>query len=196
MKIFTNPSAKSTKLNNGFTIVELMVTIAIAGIIAVIAMPNLNDFLVRMRVDNEVSEMHRLLLTARNNAINTGFNTTVCPLDSSNTCTNNWGNTISVFTNTTAATNDTMNGADILIKIKEAVKTNDILKLKNAGFITYSPSGRTLNGNVNQLTYCPYQNLDASNGIDISTSGRAYIGTETNVSGKYVDRDNDEFKCT
>jgi type IV fimbrial biogenesis protein FimT/type IV fimbrial biogenesis protein FimU len=196
MKIFTTPKAYLyTKSDKGFTIIELMVTIAIAGIIAAIAMPNLNDFLVRMRVDNEVNEMHRLLLTARNSAINTGFNTTVCPLDSTNTCTNNWGNTISVFTNTTPATNDTMNGTDILIKIKEAVKTNDILKLSNAGFITYSPSGRTLNGNENKLSYCPYQHLDASNGIDISTSGRSYVGTETNVSGKYVDRDDDEFKC-
>jgi type IV fimbrial biogenesis protein FimT len=199
MKIFTNSSAKKnlpTKLEKGFTIIELMVTIAIAGILAAIAMPNLNDFLVRMRVDNEVSEMHRLLLTARNSAINTGLNTTVCPLNSANTCTNNWGNTVSVFTNTAPGTNNTMDGTDILIKIKEAVKVNDILQLSNAGAIIYSPSGRTLTGNTNKLIYCPFKYLDESNGIDISTSGRTYIGTEKNTAGKYVDRNNNAFTCT
>lgn len=199
MKKFNNQSAKAnlpTKLDKGFTIIELMVTIAIAGIITAIAMPNLNDFLVRMRVDNEVTEMHRLLLTARNSAINTGLNTTVCPLNTATpqTCTNNWENDISVFTNTTAVTN-IMDGTDTLIKIKAAISNTDELKLSNAGAIIYTPSGRTLTSNANQLTYCPHGYSEESNGIDISTSGRAYIGNE-NSSGKYVDRDNNVFKCT
>ena len=44
----------------GFTIVELMVTIAIAGIITMIALPNLNDFFFFFRVDNEIAQLNRL----------------------------------------------------------------------------------------------------------------------------------------
>ncbi|MCP4986554.1 MAG: prepilin-type N-terminal cleavage/methylation domain-containing protein [Colwellia sp.] len=189
-------SNKADKIRTfqGFTIIELMVTIAIAGIIAAIAMPNLNEFLVRMRVDNEVSEMHRLLLTARNNAINTGLNTTVCPLDSDSICTNNWAGTISVFTNAGGEATK-MDGADALIKIKEAIKPNDKLELSTAGTITYTPTGRTLTGTVNQLTYCPHGYAAESNGIDVSTSGRSYIGTK-NSSNVYIDRDGNVFKCT
>lgn len=170
-----------------------MVTIAIAGIVAAIAMPNLNEFLVRMRVDNEVTEMHRLLLTARNSAISTGLNTTVCPLNASQICTNNWENDISVFTNTTAITN-IMDGTDTLIKIKAAIKASDKLELTNAGAIIYSPAGRTITNNANQLTYCPYGYSKESNGISVSTSGRTYIGT-LNSSSKYVDRNNNIFTC-
>ncbi len=197
MKISTlSPAQKhlSFRLTKGFTIIELLVAITIAGVLSAIAMPSLNDILVRMRVDNEVNEMHRLLLTARNSAINTGLNTTVCPLDAYQTCTDNWENTISVFTNTTTTTNK-MDGTDILIKIKEAVKSNDTLELSTAEAIIYSPTGRTISGNANQLTYCPDGYLNESNGIDISTSGRSYVGTE-NASNIYVDRDNNVFTCT
>jgi len=182
-----------TKLNKGFTIIELMVTVSILAILVTIATPNLNEFLVKMRVDNELSEMHRLLLTARNSAVNTGLNTTVCPLNEGLTCTNNWEGTISVFTNTTATTN-IMDGTDILIKIKEPVRANDRLELAAAGAIIYSPSGRTLNNIANQLIYCPNGDLQKSNGIDISILGRAYIGTE-NSSSQYVDRSNNVFSC-
>jgi len=197
MEQFNHHSAKVktvTKLAKGFTIVELMVTIAIAGIIATIALPNLNSFLVIMRVDNEVSEMHRLLLTARNSAINTGLNTTVCPLDASLTCTDNWENDISVFTNTTANT-DRMEGNDILIKIKSTIKVNDKLQFSSTEPLVYTPSGRALTSLASRFSYCPFQYSDESNGIDVSASGRAYIGIR-NAAGNFTDRGSIAFTCT
>lgn len=170
-----------------------MVTVAIAGIILAIAAPSLSVFLVNMRVDNEVSEMHRLLLTARNSAINTGLNTTICPLSSTNTCTDNWEDDISVFTNTTDDTS-ILEGDDIVIKVKDAVKDGDAFKISTVGAITYTPSGRSLSGNANTLIYCPHEDSAAPNGIDISTSGRSYVGTE-NSSGQYVDRNSNVFTC-
>jgi len=54
---------------NGFTIIELMVGVAMLGILVSIALPSLNNFTVKMRVDDEISQIHRLLLTARNIAV-------------------------------------------------------------------------------------------------------------------------------
>ena len=101
----------SLAYKKGFSLIELMVAIAVAAILSAIALPRLNVFLIQMRVDNEVSELQRLLLTARNMAINTGKNTTVCPL-SGTSCTTNWHNEISVFTNdaNSLATNNTYEG--------------------------------------------------------------------------------------
>ena len=51
------------KLNNdknfGFTLVELMITIAIAATLMAIALPNFSSFLVEPRVDNEISQLQR-----------------------------------------------------------------------------------------------------------------------------------------
>lgn len=181
-------------LTKGFTIVELMVTIAIAGVLLAIAMPSLNSFLVQMRVDNQVREMQRLMLTARNTAINTGLSTTICPLSGAN-CTNNWGNEISVFTNTTITTN-ILDGTDELIKTKAAIEadTNDQLISSSTATLVYTPAGRLLTNAASKFTYCPYGYAEKSNGITVSASGRTYIGQQDSA-GKYVDRTSAVFKC-
>jgi type IV fimbrial biogenesis protein FimT len=50
----------------GFTLIELMVGVAILAIISTLALPNLNQFLVEMRVDSEISKLNRMIITARN----------------------------------------------------------------------------------------------------------------------------------
>lgn len=68
----------------GFTLIELLISVSIIGVLMMVALPNLSSYLVKSRVDNEISELHRLILTARNAAINSGKNVTLCPLSSSN----------------------------------------------------------------------------------------------------------------
>ncbi|MCW8832485.1 MAG: prepilin-type N-terminal cleavage/methylation domain-containing protein [Colwellia sp.] len=81
--------AKFKHPQQGITIIELMVSIAVLGIITAIAMPSLNQFLAGMRVDNEISQLHRLILSTRNTAVSKELNVTLCPLDNTNTCSNN-----------------------------------------------------------------------------------------------------------
>ena len=187
-------SASKSKKNQGFTLMEVMVAIALVAIITTIALPSLNTFLVKMRVDYEITEMQRLLLTARNMAINTGKNTTVCPL-SGGACTTNWQNEISVFTNGSndVATNNTFAAPDELIKIKDAIKTGDSLQFANSSII-YDPSGQLITNN-GAFNYCPQDDSDSSRGITVSISGRTYLSSDTDNDGKDEDRNGDEITC-
>ena len=186
----------SVKSKAGFTLIELMVAIGVIAILSVIALPSLNNFMVKMRVDNEITEMHRLLLTARNMAINTGKNTTVCPL-SNGQCTSNWQNEISVFTNNSnnIATNSSFAAPDKLVKTKAAIKSGDKLQFTNASVI-YAPSGRLLIPTVSlTFRYCPKNNADESRGIDLSISGRSYLSSDTDNDGTDEDRSGSEISC-
>ncbi len=172
------------QLVQGFTLVELMVTISVAGIIIAIAMPNFSEFIIKMRVDSEVTQIQRFLLIARNAAINSGQNTQFCPLRPDNTCkpTLDWSGRVGVISS---------NG---LIKVKEAVKTGDKIKFSMQS-ITYDARGRSNNAALTTFSYCPKNNTDNARGISLSISGRSYLSTDINGDGKDQDRTGANINC-
>jgi type IV fimbrial biogenesis protein FimT len=62
---------------SGFTIIELMIVVAIAGILAVFAMPSFEDTIDNQRIRKAVSDMHLSLLEARSEAIKRNANITI-----------------------------------------------------------------------------------------------------------------------
>jgi type IV fimbrial biogenesis protein FimT/type IV fimbrial biogenesis protein FimU len=188
----------------GFTILEVLITISILGIVTAIAMPNISEFVVRTRVDNEISSIHRLILNARNAAVNTGKNVTVCPL-LSNSCSTNWQAELSVFTNdaNTLADNKVYNNDgnesngsadEKLIRTKAAIKASDKLKFDDT-IIIFSPTGRAVSGGNSTFTYCPSDYPSLGKSLYISLSGRVYSSEDTDNDGIDEDRSNTEVSC-
>ena len=183
--VTSSPSRTSKKKTVGFTLIEFMITLAIAGIITAIALPNLGEFIVKMRVGNEVSEMQRLLMTARNMAINTEQNVTVCPMNA-NACTgaNNWLGNIGVI------------AADgTVVKQKEAINSGDNLVFA-ANSITYSATGLSNNNNIATFSYCPKGKVKLSRGVTITISGRSYLSEDINGDGRHQDRTGANIDCS
>tara|TARA_R110000803_G_scaffold149508_2_gene214885 strand:+ start:8848 stop:9441 length:594 start_codon:yes stop_codon:yes gene_type:complete len=190
-----NQSAK--KIISGFTITELLIGIFIIGILTAVAVPSLSGFILQSRVDNEISELHRLLLTARNSAVNNGKNVTVCPL-SGTSCGTNWQNELSVFTNNgnSLANNKSFDSAnEELIKVKAKVASGDSLKFSQT-IIIFSPTGRLVSGGNGTFSYCPKGNTDLSRGINISLSGRLYKTSDTDNDNKDENRNGTDVSCS
>ena len=159
---------------SGITLFELMFTVAILGILTAIALPNFGSFTAQLRVDSEISELHRLLLVARNNAINLGQNVTICPLNSSASCVGDWQGQLSVFTD---ANNNKKYEASLneqLIKVKGAVNDGDLLQYSRDA-LTYTPAGRTTGFVTGTFDYCPHGYDDLSRGIVVVKIGRVHV---------------------
>jgi len=193
-------NCQTQKYNNhshlGFTLVELMITIAIAAILMAIALPNFSSFLVQTRVDNEISQLQRLLLSARNTAINAEQTVTVCPLNVSNRCDTNWHNEISVFIDIDSDKTFEAISDERVIIVKGAIDNKDKLQYGQDSLI-YTPTGSISGGvSATPFRYCPKDYDDKSRGITVSTSGRSYVTSDTDNDNIDEDRSGNEITCT
>jgi len=186
----------SFKVNMGVTLIELMVSVGITSILATTALPSFNDFIVRLRVDNEISRLGRLLLTARNHAINSQDNVIICPLDNSATCSSNWHEELSVFVDSNG--NQKFDSADneFMIAKKSPITSGDILSYaKNRTKITYQATGHLFGLSNGTLRYCPKGHQDKSRAIVVARSGRFYATTDINHDGKDETRSKQIITC-
>jgi prepilin-type N-terminal cleavage/methylation domain-containing protein len=188
--------SKHSFTSGGFTLVELLITIAIAATLMAIAIPNFNSFLVSTRVDNEISQLQRLLLSARNTAINAEQTVTICPLNASNICDNNWDNAVSVFIDIDGDKVYEPANDERLISVKAAIASNDKLQYGQNSII-YTPTGSISGGvSATPFKYCPKDYADKSRGITVSASGRSYVTSDTDNDSIDEDRNGYEITCT
>ncbi len=182
--------------HNGFTLIELLVSLAILVSLTAIAVPGLAEFTVKTRVDNEVSRLHRLLQLARNSAINSGSNTTICPLVN-NICTDNWALQIFVFNDGNNNKKLEKNFNEKILSVKGAIRVKDKLHYgKNRTAITYTASGSLSSwGQNGTFKYCPFSHASMARGLIISTSGRVYKSYQS-TTGKEVNRSTKVIRCT
>lgn len=71
MKKYTNPT-------KGFTLVELMVTLAVMGIMAAIAFPSMSNFISNTRLTNRAGQVANLFRFAKGEAVRLGVPVVVC----------------------------------------------------------------------------------------------------------------------
>ncbi|GAW97922.1 MULTISPECIES: GspH/FimT family pseudopilin [Colwellia] len=196
-KSTSNPLTRhQSKLCRGMTLIELMLSIGITSILTTLALPNFNDFIVQLRVDNEISRLSRLLLTARNHAISSDTNVIICPIASNGACSSNWHEELSVFIDSNGNQQFDRANNELLIAIKGPIKSGDVLTYaKNRTKITYQPTGHLFGLSNGTLRYCPKGYQDKSRAIVVARSGRFYATTDNNHDGKDETRSNQLIKC-
>jgi len=188
-------SRPTRKRINGFTLIELLVTVSIVAIAMAVAIPNMSSFISQLRVDNEISQLNRLIITARNTAINYEASTTVCPLNNLNSCTNNWTGDISVFIDNDGDGIFEAADNDQIIKVKEAIQQGDNLLYAQAS-LRYNQMGTILGAvAATPFRYCPNGHTDLNRGIIVSASGRSYATSDIDNDNQDEDRLGNAITC-
>lgn len=173
----------------GFTIIETLLTISIIGIITSLALPNFQYWLIKNRVDNEISQIYRLLSLARNTAINMESPVVICPLEN-NICVNDWSKELIVFIdlngNRTIDKSSDVKSNEPIIYSKQHINPGDKLTYPR-NRIVFQPTGQP-GGFNGTFRYCPNGYPDINRGLRVSLRGRVYTSSDIDNDGK------DEFR--
>jgi type IV fimbrial biogenesis protein FimT len=182
LKYLPLPPTPSPNGQRGFTLVELVVTIALVAILTTLAIPSFSELLRQWRRDSATRELSTSLQLARSEAIKSSRQTVICPSSNGTACaaSNEWNTGWMVFVDDGAdtpanANNQAYNTDERILKVVSAqagVATltssvgvqwlrflpNGLMRTNDAAnniTLTVTPSGATAATKVDTITVSP-----------------------------------------
>jgi type IV fimbrial biogenesis protein FimT len=186
-------STPSRRLHQqGFTLVELVVTVALVAVLATLAFPSYSAFVQQWRRDSATRELTSSLQLARSEAVRSSRPIVVCPSSDGETCANatEWRDGWLVFVDDGGGTQEDANNRALdenerVLKVVDSRSGIDTIESSNeVTFLQFLPNGLLVTdatGTIlTTLTVTPSGATSETdvNKIEISRVGRASVKTE------------------
>lgn len=181
----------SKERQHGVTLLEMMVTLAIAAILLMAVAPNVQSILTKNKVSAEINEVSGILQFARYTAIDEQTTAVVCPSSDFTNCSNDWNAAKMVFIDANA--NGARDSAEMLLLTSQPISsTNTMSASENS--IRFLDSGG-VQAAIN-ITLCP-KSKDAtfSRALFVSLQGRTRISVDNNNDGIHEDSAGVNLSC-
>ena len=170
---------------NGFTLIELMIAIGLAGLLLSAAVPALDTFVSNARQTGAINDFVSSIHQARSTAITTNARVTICPSSGGTNCEAvSWDEGWIVFSNRNGDL--IVDGDETIVASSGSANGLTIQSGQFSTFITYRPNGRvsnaSLNGSSGSFTVCDRRGAKHAKVMVIDLSGRPRL-SETLVDG-------------
>ena len=176
----------------GFTIIELMITVALIAVLATIAAPSLRDLVKNARMTSLANDLMTDLSVARAEAVKRGVRTTICTSSDGASCTaTEWNQGWIVFAESdTTGSFGTVDGGDVILKV--APKTDDadtlITSINHLGpapgkYLSFRPSGMTTPGGTGATSTIEFYMCDSRSTDKVGAAAASNKGRHLTVSG-------------
>jgi len=166
----------------GFTIIELMITVAILAIMIGVGAPALRDFVIRSRLVTQASDLTVALQTARSEANRRSQRVMVCKASSTySACATgtDWGAGWIVFVDSDR--NGSFTTGEEILRVHQASPTNITITMAGGGSgsdrLYYRPTGPV--DNAHTFTVC--QTGYMGRVVTVGVTGRTSVAATTSV---------------
>ena len=167
-------------VNQGFTMVELLVTITIAAVLLSVAAPNFSDAMRNSQQIIVINDLIGSLRLARSEAIKRSTRTAVCARSNDTLCGTDWNNGFITFIDN-METPGAIDAGEEILRIGSAIETGWIMnraRLVNTSespierpFIRFGPRGSSNWRGSGYFAVCDNRGQEYAKAVNVSLSG-------------------------
>jgi len=167
----------------GFTLIELVVTMAVAAILVTVAIPNMRTFIQNGRINTQINDLIGDLSLARSEAIKRRTNVGICMSTNGTTCAGggNWRDGRAIFVD--ANNNGTWDAGEVILRFREGLASAADTLTTNAVLpdpVFFRPNGASsvpLGGPVGFFTFCDVRGASSGKQVSLNSLGQASVST-------------------
>lgn len=164
----------------GFTLMELLITLAVAGILLGIAAPSFKETIQQSQQDSRVMELTGALNFARSEAIKQSSRISVCARNSDMSCGTNWNKGWIVFVDN-ADNAGVIDTTETVLKLasplptgftlQNSAVTQGVADATSRSYVRFGPRGLSNWRGSGTFTFCDDRGSRAARAVNVSMSG-------------------------
>lgn len=162
--------------NKGLSLIELLITVSVMGILIAVSMPSFRDTLESMNANTQMKTLLSTLNLARAEAIKRGRNVSICASDDGADCdADSWSDGWMVFVDANGdadGDSGSVDAGDEIIRVFESIGANSTLTF-TTDLYQFNSMGFGAAAAVQTFLICPGSGIAANaRSLEVAVSGR------------------------